>query len=186
MLLRNFINTIVPCPSSGQTIYLRSTGDTNNPIRPTCSQSASGGVSQGSQPYSIYHIGRTTSGTDYRTAIAIVIGKGTTPPTFEDYLLEDPITSGLTSLSSSNNIHGNYDHLLSNGVTFSETLFNGGSTDIEISEIGILSCAGSNAYGCDLLTRDVLTTPIVIKPQEAKTIIVNLDFTQMSTNVSSS
>lgn len=188
MLLRNFINSIIPDPYQGKVIHLRTTGDTYSSLRPGCFGSSLGGRGKGSQPYSVYHIGRTgTSGsTDYRDAIAIAIGKGTTPPTFEDYLIEDPITSGLTSISSSNNVGGNDEYRLSNSVVFSETLFNGGSTDVEISEIGLLSTAGSSQYGCDLLTRDVLTTPIIIKPQEAKTITVNIDFTQMSTNVSAS
>lgn len=188
MLLRNFINSMIPSPgnSNSASVRLKNTGGTWSPLKPGCYSSSSGAIRGGSQSYSMYHIGRTSSGTDSRGCIAIVIGKGTTPPTFEDYLLEDPITSGLTTISASNNVASNYEYLLSNSVVFSETLFNGGSTDIEINEIGLLSCASSTYSGCDLLTRDVLTTPIVIKPQEAKTITVNIDFTQMSTNVSAS
>lgn len=185
MLLRNFINTIVP-PSGGTSIRLRSTGDTYSSIRPGCYSSPSGGIGAGSQSYSRYHVGRTGTGTDDRGAIAIAIGKGTTPPTFEDYLIEDPITSGLTSISTSNNVYNNYEYRLSNSVVFSETLFNGGLTDVEINEVGLLSTGANNKFGCDLLTRDVLTTPIIIKPQEAKTITVSIDFTQMSTNVNAS
>ena len=182
MLLRNFINTMIPTPSSVGGVNLHTTGGTWSTIKPDCS-----GGTRGSAPYYFYHIGRTGSGsTDYRSAIAIAIGKGTTPPVLDDYLLENPITSGLTSLGLSNNVYGNTEYLLSSGMTFSETLYNGDSANVEISEIGLLSCASSDKYGCDLLTRDVLTTPIVIKPGEAKTITVNIDFTQMSTNVAAS
>lgn len=185
MLLRNFINSMIPSPSSSTSlgVKLHTTGGTWNSLRPACYGSAN---YNGSMPYYLYHIGRTGTGTDYRQYIAIAIGKGTTPPTLDDYLLEDPITSGLTSLGVSNNAYDSTEYLLSSGLTFSETLFNGGSADVEISEIGLLSNGGAHTYGCDLLTRDVLTTPIVIKPGEAKTITVNIDFTQMSTNVAAS
>lgn len=91
----------------------------------------------------------------------IVIGKGTTPPTVDDYRLEWVITSGMTT-SNSRGIDEN-----GNPYTLI-TLTNSSDKAITVGEIGIVGYgyyqAGSSSNKYVLFDRTVLESPITIEP----------------------
>lgn len=90
----------------------------------------------------------------------IIIGKGTTPPTLDDYYLESQITSGVTA-SNSRGIDEN-----GNPYTLI-TLTNASNKAITVGEVGIIANTyyGTNGYTCyTLLDRTVLESPITIEP----------------------
>ena len=89
----------------------------------------------------------------------IIIGKGTTPPTLDDYYLEFQITSGLTT-SNSRGIDEN-----GNPYTLI-TMANATNKAITVGEVGIIASVyyGTNGYTCyALLDRTVLESPITIE-----------------------
>lgn len=91
----------------------------------------------------------------------IVIGKGTTPATLDDYCLEWLITSGMTA-SNSRGIDEN-----GNPYTLI-TLTNITDKAITVGEIGVVGYgyyqAGSSSPKHILLDRTVLESPITIEP----------------------
>ena len=97
----------------------------------------------------------------------IIIGTGTTPPTVNDYKLENQITSGFGSTTS----FPNSDSAVYNarGIVSCCTITNSSQTDnLVINEIGyIKSKAG---YWNILYDRIVLDTPITIAPGATKAI----------------
>lgn len=97
----------------------------------------------------------------------IIIGTGTTPPTVNDYKLENQITSGFGSTTS----FPNSDSAVYNakGIVSCCTITNSSQTDnLVINEIGyIRSKAG---YWNILYDHIVLDTPITIAPGATKTI----------------
>lgn len=103
----------------------------------------------------------------------VMIGKGKTPPTADDYALESPITDGIAiSYQTSVNITKNED-----GIFLSNTygVRNNGSQPLEVSEIGCFGVtkvhSGSTSVNKSFLfERTVLETPIVVPVDESRQI----------------
>lgn len=98
----------------------------------------------------------------------IVVGTGTTPPTEDDYILENRITSGLTGTdpTKKNDVDSNGNPY----IEFVFTLRNTTETDITVHEIGYaqniyasttLGGTDSNSYTL-LFDRTVLETPVTV------------------------
>ena len=102
----------------------------------------------------------------------IIIGTGTTPPTVNDYKLENQITSGFGSTTS----FPNSDSAVYNakGIVSCCTITNSSQTDnLVINEIGYIK--GRAGYWNILYDRIVLDTPITIAPGATKTIEYRLN-----------
>lgn len=89
------------------------------------------------------------------------VGSGTTPPTADDYALENRIVNGVSIISC--------DITNTNGVVgFHCTVYNSGSSPITITEFGIVAenviKSNSNA-GSVLLSRDVFDE-VTVQPEE--------------------
>lgn len=106
------------------------------------------------------------------TGGGIIIGTGTTPPTVNDYKLENQITSGFGSTTSfPNNDSAVYN---AKGIVSCCTITNSSQTDnLVINEIGYIK--GRAGYWNILYDRIVLDTPITIAPGATKTIEYRLN-----------
>jgi hypothetical protein len=115
--------------------------------------------------------------------IGLVIGSGTTTPTINDYKMENAITTNLNAGGVTRSFNANNSN---SSLTVVQPIVNLGASTITISEIGLFAKynAASNT-GCLLLSRDIIS-PVTIAPNESKTFVVTIDFTQMSTNASAS
>lgn len=112
------------------------------------------------------------------TGVGIYFGRGTTPPTENNYRMEDVITTGLSFTTQ-----GVKTTKPNAGVYVVENTFivrNTASEEITISEIGCIGLAGkssSKKYYC-LYERQVLDTPVTIAPGESKLITYRITFNQ--------
>ena len=104
--------------------------------------------------------------------VFIAYGNGTTIATSNDYNLECEITD-LTLL-------GNSVSITDNGYIVTSSIKNTSNEDIIVKELGLFETSSSfNQYGNRLtfmLTRNVLETPITIKPNETKTFTITINF----------
>ena len=102
----------------------------------------------------------------------IIIGTGTTPPTVNDYKLENQITSGFGSTTSFPNSYSAVYN--AKGIVSCCTITNSSQTDnLVINEIGYIK--GRAGYWNILYDRIVLDTPITIAPGATKTIEYRLN-----------
>lgn len=131
----------------------------------------------------------STSGSASPQYMRICLGSGSTPPTFDDYKMENAIVGILDSANvsspyaSSGQTFDSYSHL-----TWTQTVINYTNNNVTVNEIGIFGCllnSTTQNKPCVLYTRDVID-PVTITPGEAKTFVVTIDLTQMSTNVNAS
>lgn len=102
--------------------------------------------------------------------VFIVYGNGTTIATSNDYNLESEITD-LTLL-------GNSVFITDNGYVVTSSIKNTSNEDIIVKELGLFETSISE-YGASstyMLTRNVLETPITIKPNETKTFTITINF----------
>lgn len=102
-------------------------------------------------------------------AAGFVVGTGTTAPSLDDYKLESQITSGITM-----NFTNSRRYVNSSGKPTIENIYtitNNGSSDITISEVGLVSynincCTSSSATSTGannvLIDRTLLDTPVTI------------------------
>lgn len=101
---------------------------------------------------------------NYTSTYKICIGTGNGQPSINDYNLENRIY-GITTISSSFSFSNNYtkDYMFS-----VQTLFkNNTSEDIVVKELGIIRTGNSWSYDWEMLiSREVLQTPIIIKPNK--------------------
>lgn len=113
-----------------------------------------------------------TSDSTATEGVFIAYGNGTTIATSNDYNLESEI-SGLTLL-------GNFLSITDNGYITTSSVKNTSNEDIIIKELGLFETSyGQDIYGARLtfmLTRNVLETPITIKPNETKTFTITINF----------
>ena len=106
--------------------------------------------------------------------VCMGFGAGSKQVSLEDYNLET-IINNLSYQSSS-------VETTEEGYTVITSAKNNTSTDIIVSEVGIFCRAQSRDSGIDyashpfMLTRNVLETPITIKPNETKTFTVTINF----------
>lgn len=105
----------------------------------------------------------TSSAVQLGNGSGIVVGAGNTPPTINDYKLENQITNGITS-----------------SIGFSEngrviTITNTSADNITIKEIGFVGSAykSSSGYSC-LIDRTLLETPLTIPAGGVGIITYNL------------
>lgn len=106
----------------------------------------------------------------------IALGSGTTPPTINDYCLENAlIDQSISSYSASVTVNES-DNSVKNLITVQNT----GSSAITIAEVGLwgldntTSASISNRF---LFERSVLDTPVVIQPGGAGVIEYTISFT---------
>ena len=107
------------------------------------------------------YIGRLTTNASLGYEVTgVIIGSGTTPPTIDDYKLENRIT--LSGITSSGSVSTTSDD---GGITLISvlTIANNSGQEITIGECGIFTNNGStgDAY-CALIERTVLESPITI------------------------
>lgn len=106
------------------------------------------------------YMGRVNTGVLTHTKTGIILGSGSTPPTFDDYKLDSRIqadTTSTVSLTSDADEGGVY-------ISAVITLVNNSDTQLTISECG-LYCATSVTNGDNsmvLLDRTVLDAPVTI------------------------
>ena len=111
---------------------------------------------------------------DVKGGVCIGFGAGSKQVSLEDYNLET-IINNLSYQSSS-------VETTEEGYTVITSAKNNTSTDIIVSEVGIFCRAQSRIDGIDyasvpfMLARNVLETPITIKPNETKTFTVTINF----------
>lgn len=112
---------------------------------------------------------------DVKGGVCIGFGAGSKPVSLEDYNLET-IINNLSYQSSS-------VETTEEGYTVITSAKNNTSTDIIVSEVGIFCRGRSTHSGMDfestypfMLTRNVLETPITIKPNETKTFTITINF----------
>lgn len=90
-----------------------------------------------------------------KNSAGIVFGSGVTPPTANDYCLENMIT---TISGSGSRVFSDNDDSVT--VTYTYTLSNTGSSDVTISEVGIQISVTNTGYV--LVKRTLLDSPITI------------------------
>ena len=109
---------------------------------------------------------------DVKGGVCIGFGAGSKQVSLEDYNLETIINN--LSYQSSSVVTTEEGYIV---ITSAK---NNTSTDIIVSEVGIFcrgqSQSGTNASHPFMLTRNVLETPITIKPNETKTFTVTINF----------
>lgn len=181
MLLKNFIVSLatgVAAPTTSDSpnpLYVKTTIGTECKIR---SGSASHIYSMSGSVYS------NTTGSNGIQGLGaykgIVLGTGTTPPTYSDFRIETPVESSGYS-NNSYSISADCQQVLTQSYT------NKSSEDITVTELGLfISDADSNEnYAKVLLTRNVIS-PVTIKPNETKTFTIKIDYKKFSDAYSAS
>lgn len=178
MLLRNFVAAAAMYPSTNSFYRVR---DAKGDVIPT--------------QYLSHLMAVTTSGANYNeTGITlnsqgqytgIVVGTGSTTPTYNDYKMESAVDSSLVSYTSNSltlPTTGSNAQITDPMVTtFTQNVTNNSNSDIVITEIGLFKCTGNTNCASVLITRDAIS-PVTIAPNETKTFIVTMDFAQMSTS----
>lgn len=123
------------------------------------------------------------SGLPNSIGIGVALGSGTTPPTIKDYKMESAITKHINAAGATRSFNANTSN---SSLTVIQPIVNTGTNTITISEIGLFGrYSPTSDSTCILLSRDVIT-PVTIAPNESKTFVVTIDFTQMSTSASAS
>ena len=114
-----------------------------------------------------------SNGFDFGYCKGIILGTGTTPPTYSDYRMEN-YNTGLTYSNSTASWSAP-------NVIITESATNNTDADITVSEIGMFGMdSGSNEYYNKVLyTRNVIE-PVTIKPGETKTFTVKINFDKFS------
>lgn len=108
---------------------------------------------------------------DVKGGVCIGFGAGSKQVSLEDYNLETIIDN--LSYQSSSVVTTEDGYIITTSVR------NNTSTDIIVSEVGIFCRGQNNNYYAShpfMLTRDVLETPITIKPNETKTFTITINF----------
>lgn len=106
------------------------------------------------------------SGTNYNY-FTVLYGKGATAPTPEDYKLDDIITDGWHHMQLTSQVENN------NEVIIIDTITNDSGEDITITELGINTKICVNAGSC-LMYREVLSKPVILKPNDIYTFTIKL------------
>lgn len=114
-------------------------------------------------------------------SIGIAIGSGNTSPAIDDYKMESAITSNLNAGGTA--VGHDVSYSRASSVTITQPIQNLGSATIVVNEVGIFGRNSGYTGASVLLTRDVLTSPVEIAPNETKTFVVTIDLSQMSTSV---
>ena len=180
MLLKNFIVSLasgVAAPTtdgSSNPLYRKTTQGNDLQIRSGSLgdiYSVSGSIYNTKSSNGISTIGR------YR---GIVLGTGTTPPTYQDFKIEAPVESSGYS-NNSYSISADCQQVLAQSYT------NKSSEDIIVTELGLFATdLDTNPNSAKvLLTRNVIS-PVTIKPNETKTFTIKIDYKKFSDAYSAS
>ena len=174
MILRNWINKIIGVDGKGYVVQVKSTY---------------GRAGQLSLSFSVNedifadNYTEVDAGMPGSVGIGVVLGSGTTPPTVDDYKMENAITENLNAGGVTRSFNANTSN---SSLTVVQPIVNIGTNTITISEIGLfVKGYPTSKDSCILLSRDVIP-PVIIAPNESKTFVVTIDFTQMSTSASAS
>ena len=108
----------------------------------------------------------------------IILGTGTTPPTYEDYRMENSNT-GLTYSNPS------FSWSAPN-VIITESATNNTDANIIVSEVGVFGMYDTSATYQRILYTRSLIEPVTIKPNETKTFTVKINFDKFSDAYSAS
>ena len=175
MLLKNFIVSL----ASG--VATPTTSDTSNPLYRKTTTGQNCKISNGNMD-SIYSISgsfysNTTGGSNINSIgffKGIVLGTGTTPPTYNDFKIETPVESSGYS-NNSYSVSADCQQVLTQSYT------NKSSEDITVTELGLFvsDTNVSESYAKVLLTRNVIS-PVTIKPNETKTFTIKIDYNKFS------
>ena len=120
-------------------------------------------------------------GSYYGFNFGVVLGGGGTPPTVNDYKLENRYNYNQFQLISKS---GNFNN---SQITLTITVKNITEENISVQEVGI-ACNNNNTSTMNtgrvslLLTRSVLTQPVVIQPEEIKTFTASIDLNKFIDN----
>ena len=106
---------------------------------------------------------------DYN-GLSLVLGKGDTPPTLDDYTLADPVTENLTVTKRNGSDKGD--------TNSTWTVTNNETSSITLKEFGFMNCtpyssSPSSQYNI-LYVRGLFDTPVTIAPGETKAIMISL------------
>ena len=175
MLLKNFIVSLasgVAAPitsSSSNPLYRKATTGTNYQIQT--------GYIDTIYSISGSRYSNTTGSNGIDTAgkyKGIVLGTGTTSPTYRDFRIETPVESSGYS-NNSYSISADCQQVLTQSYT------NKSSEDIIVTELGLfVTDSDSNEnFAKVLLTRNVIS-PVTIKPNETKTFTIKIDYKKFS------
>ena len=175
MLLKNFIVSL----ASG--VATPTTNSSSNPLYRRTTTGFDYKISSGNTG-TIYSLsGSFYSNTTGSTNInsigyfkGIVLGTGTTPPTYNDFKIETPVESSGYS-NNSYSVSADCQQVLTQSYT------NKSSEDITVTELGLfVSDTNANVnYAKVLLTRNVIS-PVTIKPNETKTFTIKIDYNKFS------
>lgn len=122
----------------------------------------------------------TTSSVNYNPGVWF--GRGASPASLADYMLEDPITSGLSIVNGSATVIYVEDGKYVASATY--TVTNNTDEEVTIKEMGVFcqqirKASSSKFYIYNvLMERTVLDTPVVIAPGAAKVITYKITFSQ--------
>lgn len=177
MLLEQFINSMA--------IGLVYALTDNIPVKIKCTD----GVVHNFYYYSRSNISSSNPSSDYKqpntgqgdfvghlmSKIGIIVGSGTTPPTFNDYKMENHLKNILTFSNNTVSTKARVQ-VLTQSVT------NPTSETITINEVGVY---GYTEESCYLLTRSIIS-PVTLAPNETKTFTVKIDFNKFSEAYSAS
>ena len=113
-----------------------------------------------------------SNGFDFGYCKGIILGTGTTPPTYSDYRMEN-YNTGLTYSNSTASWSAP-------NVIITESATNNTDANIIVSELGVFGLEDGRASNKKiLLTRNVIE-PVTIKPGETKTFTVKINFDKFS------
>ena len=180
MLLKNFIVSL----ASG--VAVPTTNGSSNPLFRKTTQGDDFQIKSGSLS-EIYSVSGSIYNTKGSNGIAtvgryrgIVLGTGTTPPTYQDFKIEAPVESSGYS-NNSYSVSADSQQVLTQSYT------NKSSEDIIVAELGIFVCDDNTNeyYAKVLLSRNVIP-PVTIKPNETKTFTIKIDYNKFSDAYSAS
>lgn len=176
MLLEQFINSMAIGP--GYTLTNSNTFKmkcTDGVIHKFSYYSSSLSTSNPSSDYVQPNDGASNVSSTLMSKIGIIVGNGTTPPTFSDYKMENPLKDTLTFSNNAVSIKARVQ-VLTQSVT------NPTSETVTINEVGVY---GYTDPGCYLLTRSIIS-PVTLAPSETKTFTIKIDYNKFSDAYSAS
>ena len=114
--------------------------------------------------------------------LCMVVGSGDTPPTKDDYKLESWIPTTDLSIQSYSGVGPNNQEIPTFMNSITSVYKNNTNENITVKEVGLITTIGKTTEGYPtldqiiphpiLLVRDVLESPVVIKPDEITTFTI--------------
>lgn len=123
---------------------------------------------------SFYGTGKDKLGTDYSDGAAgcyLLLGSGSTPPTIDDYKLEE-LVSNYTAITQTHTTFAEYG---ATAFVITRTIQNPSLAEpLTIKEVGLFGGTGQQLY---MIAREILDEPIILQPgkKHAFTMTIALD-----------